>query len=85
MLEELREHGYRVSPGTLYPVLKRMEARGWLKSHADPKAGRRARRGYTITAAGRQVIAEVQRFLTELTGEVRPRSRRRPARPGSQD
>ena len=77
MLEELREHGYRVSPGTLYPVLKRMESRGWLRSHADPKAGRRARRDYRITAAGRQVIAEVQKFLAELTGEVRPRPRRR--------
>jgi PadR family transcriptional regulator PadR len=77
MLEELREHGYRVSPGTLYPVLKRMESRGWLRSHADPDAGRRARREYTITAAGRQVIAEVRRFLAELTSEVRPRSGRR--------
>ena len=29
MLEELREHGYRVSPGTLYPLLARMEKLGW--------------------------------------------------------
>jgi PadR family transcriptional regulator PadR len=77
MLEELREHGYRVSPGTLYPVLKRMESRGWLRSHADPAAGRRARREYRITAAGRRVMAEVQRFLAELKAEVRPPPRRR--------
>lgn len=73
MLEELREHGYRVSHGTLYPVLKRMETRGWLRSHADPKGGRRARREYVITAAGRHVMAEVHRFLAELKGEVEPR------------
>jgi hypothetical protein len=30
--EELRRHGYEISPGTLYPLLKRMETNGWLKS-----------------------------------------------------
>jgi len=32
MLGELRHHGYDVSPGTLYPLLKRMERFGWLTS-----------------------------------------------------
>ena len=32
MLEELAEHGHRLSPGTLYPILARMEKRGWLRS-----------------------------------------------------
>jgi PadR family transcriptional regulator PadR len=36
MLEELQEHGYRLSPGTLYPILSRMARRGWLRS-AEPK------------------------------------------------
>ena len=31
MMEELREHGYRVSPGTLYPMMARMTKIGWLK------------------------------------------------------
>src|SRR5690349_16186340 len=50
MLEELHHHGYRLSPGTLYPILARMERRGWLRSTA-PKAARDARI-YRITAAG---------------------------------
>jgi DNA-binding PadR family transcriptional regulator len=73
MLEELRQHGYTVSPGTLYPVLRRMEAHGWLKSRADADGGPRARRGYQLTPAGRRVLSIVSKFLTELTGEVRPR------------
>jgi PadR family transcriptional regulator PadR len=71
MLEELREHGYRVSPGTLYPVLRRMEARGWLRSRRDARRGRRARREYTLTPEGRAVLAVVRGFLGELTREVR--------------
>ena len=71
MLDELRHHGYTVSPGTLYPVLKRMEARGWLRSRADADGGPRARREYQLTPAGRRVLAVVAKFLRELTGEVR--------------
>ena len=79
MLEELREHGYRVSPGTLYPVLRRMEARGWLRSRRDASRGPRARREYTLATRGREVLDIVRGFLRELTGEAGHR-RRRPAR-----
>jgi DNA-binding PadR family transcriptional regulator len=43
MLQELREHGYEVSPGTLFPMLARMEKRGWLLCQQDQSGGRRAR------------------------------------------
>ena len=36
MIEELGEHGYRLSPGTLYPILHRLEDAGYLKSHREP-------------------------------------------------
>jgi len=39
MLDELRRHGYKLSPGTLYPMLERMEEYGWLKSGSDPCGG----------------------------------------------
>jgi PadR family transcriptional regulator len=82
MLDELREHGYRVSPGTLYPVLRRMETRGWLRSRRDADRGPRARREYTLTPKGREVLTIVEGFLRELTGEMlradtRPVRRRR--------
>ena len=39
MLEELHHHGYRLSPGTFYPILARMAERGWLRA-AEPKRRR---------------------------------------------
>lgn len=62
MLEELREHGYRVSPGTLYPLLGRMVRLGWLGRTQDGR--------YRLTAAGRRVLAEVRKRLRELQREV---------------
>jgi PadR family transcriptional regulator, regulatory protein PadR len=67
---ELRQHGYDVSGGTLYPLLARMEQRGWLRSRADPNGGRRARREYTLTRAGRNILAVVRRQIEELHSEV---------------
>ena len=70
MLHELREHGYHVSPGTLYPVLRRMESNGWLRCRVDKRAGPKARREYFLTAAGRVALKEVLAALQELKGEV---------------
>jgi PadR family transcriptional regulator PadR len=77
MLEELRRHGYEVSPGTLYPVLRRMTMRGWLRCEFDPRAGSRARRDYYLTARGRAVLQTALTFLAELRGEVMPSAARR--------
>ena len=78
MLEELRRHGYRLSPGTLYPVLARMAERGWLRS-TSPKGSRDAR-VYHITPAGSEVLNRLRASLGELQHEVTPvdppRSRR---------
>jgi len=71
MLEELREHGYRVSPGTLYPLLARMKTLGWLKSSNKP--GSRSRKEgslYRITPSGRRALKEVRAKLGELIREV---------------
>jgi PadR family transcriptional regulator, regulatory protein PadR len=80
MLEELAENGYRLSPGTLYPVLARMERNGWLASRAGRQAN--ARREYRLTRVGRGVLALVRGFLVELHRElVLERTGRSPARP----
>ncbi len=78
MLNELREHGYSVSPGTLYPLLRRMEATGWLRCRVAKKAGPKTRREYFLTTAGRAALAETQSYLKELRGEVLPRKGKRP-------
>ena|SRR5690242_11936962 len=69
MIEELRRHGYRVSPGTLYPMLHAMERRGYLKSKVQG-AGRRARRMYRATKKGRDALAFAKSRVRELFGEL---------------
>lgn len=77
MLEELGRHGYRVSPGTLYPLLARMEKLGWLAvSKADLRRLPGGARPYRATAAGRAALREVRSQLTELLAEAWPDSRK---------
>ena len=45
---------------SLYPLLYRMERRGWIRGRWVEKAGQRRRRYYSITAAGREIV-EAQR------------------------
>jgi DNA-binding PadR family transcriptional regulator len=68
MLEELHHHGYRLSPGTLYPILARMARRGWLRA-AEPKRSKAAR-VYRLTARGHEVLDQIRHALDELYGEV---------------
>jgi DNA-binding PadR family transcriptional regulator len=69
MLEELRAHGYRVSPGTLYPLLARMVRLGWLRASAAGK-GKAGVVKYSLSAEGRAALAEVRVRLDELRNEV---------------
>jgi DNA-binding PadR family transcriptional regulator len=70
MLDELRRHGYDISPGTLYPLLQRMERLGWLKGKTDPKGGKRARKDYRLTPTGRKMLEQVRERVRELYREV---------------
>jgi PadR family transcriptional regulator PadR len=70
MRNELRRHGYEISPGTLYPLLQRMERLGWLKATVERDGGKRARRDYRLTKEGEKVLDLVRARLRELYGEV---------------
>lgn len=69
LIEELRHHGYELSAGTLYPLLHGLERKGYLVSHEE-RNGRRARRIYTITEAGRRELTEARIKVKELFGEL---------------
>jgi transcriptional regulator len=74
LLRYERRHGYELSKliesrsdgvvqfqvSSLYPLLYRMEGRGWIRGRWVEKAGQRRRRYYSITPAGRTVV-EAQR------------------------
>jgi DNA-binding PadR family transcriptional regulator len=69
LLEELAEHGHRLSPGTLYPALARMEANGWIR-RSGKAAHARARQTFRITAEGRRLLEALRRDVTELYEEI---------------
>jgi DNA-binding PadR family transcriptional regulator len=69
LLEELAEHGHVLSPGTLYPALARMERNGWLR-RTGSAAHARARQTFRITPAGKRLLRELRREVTELYDEV---------------
>ena len=58
-LIELRSDGaLRFSAAALYPLLYRLEKRGWLEGRWIEKTGQRRRRYYRLTPGGRRVLAE---------------------------
>jgi DNA-binding PadR family transcriptional regulator len=69
MMDELAHHGYRIGPGTLYPLLHGLERTGLLKSTLRTVASR-SRRVYTITAAGRKALTRARAKVDELHHEL---------------
>jgi PadR family transcriptional regulator PadR len=69
MAEELARHGYKISPGTLYPILHGLEKRGYLKSEEE-RSGKSVRRLYEITASGRRALKTAKLRVRELFGEL---------------
>lgn len=69
IVKELARHGYRLGPGTIYPLLRSMERRGWLKTKIRVVDGRR-RILYSATRNG-QMALEIGRVrVRELYEEM---------------
>jgi PadR family transcriptional regulator PadR len=69
LIEELARHGYKLSPGTLYPTLHGMEEQGYLFSKKQVVEGK-VRRYYRITPQGAAALAEARQKVAELVGEI---------------
>jgi len=69
MIEELGRHGYKLSAGTLYPILHGLEERGYLVS-TEERVGGTIRRIYRATPAGAQVLTAAKLKVRELFGEL---------------
>ena len=76
MKEELEHHGYRIGPGTLYPLLHGLERFGLLTSRIDKVDGGR-RRVYRITPAGRRALEKAKEKVDELHHELHEKHPRR--------
>jgi DNA-binding PadR family transcriptional regulator len=69
MIEELGEHGYKVSPGTLYPILHEMEKDETLEVQ-DILVDGKIRKIYRTTKKGEEVLLMMKKFIRELSEEV---------------
>jgi len=80
LLDDQPRHGYDISRlieqrsagavtfrvGSLYPLLYRLEERGWIDGRWVEKAGQRRRRYYRLTKEGRGVLAAQRRGWQEF-------------------
>jgi PadR family transcriptional regulator, regulatory protein PadR len=69
MIEELERHGYKISAGTLYPILHALESKEYLTS-TEERSGSIARRVYRATPAGAKALGAAKLKVRELFGEL---------------
>ena len=70
MIEELKEHGYEISAGTLYPILHNLEKNGILNVQEKNVDGK-IRKYYSITSMGEDVLKEAREKAYELFKEIK--------------
>lgn len=69
MAEELARHGYRISPGTLYPLLHGLERKGYLRA-TEQRKGKSRRTVYRATPLGKKALEAAKSKVRELFGEL---------------
>ena len=69
MIEELGHHGYKLSPGTLYPILQRLEEDNYLEAYSE-NVGCKMRKYYMITPTGLDALDRIKEKMQELVKEV---------------
>lgn len=84
LIESRARHGYEIGKlieqrsdgalsfraASLYPLLYRLEKRGWIRGRWVEQAGQRRRRYYRLTAQGQKVLAEQRRAWEQFAGAV---------------
>jgi PadR family transcriptional regulator PadR len=69
MIEELARHGYRISPGTLYPILHGLEKKGYLRA-TKLRNGKSLRKIYQATPLGKKSLEAAKSKVRELFHEL---------------
>ena len=69
MMEELARHGYRISAGSLYPILHGLEKKGYLRTRVK-RNGKSLRKEYRATPLGRKALAAAKSKVRELFREL---------------
>jgi PadR family transcriptional regulator PadR len=84
LIEDQPRHGYEIAKliesrsggalrfhvTTLYPLLYRLEKRGWIQGRWVEKPGQRRRRYYRLTMAGGKILAEQRHNWREFAQAI---------------
>ncbi len=72
LLIDLQSYGFRdLSEGTVYPLLMRLEKKGWLKANFQPSPLGPSRKYFAITTLGEIALQEFLESWTDIDGSVR--------------
>lgn len=85
LVENRERHGYEIAKlierrsggrlsfqvPSLYPLLYRLEGRGWIQGRWIEKAGQRRRRYYRLTAEGRKMLAAQRQGWQQFVEAIR--------------
>lgn len=85
MMQELAHHGYRIGPGTLYPLLHGMVRGGLLRSSTSRRKNESRRKVYMITAEGRRALNKAMEKVDELHHELHEKRPRKMGETGNRD
>ena len=69
LVKKLNDNSIPMEANTLYPLMRRLESQGLLKSEWDTTESK-PRKYYQITAEGISVLEEIKKYWTEFTGHV---------------
>ncbi len=70
LVKKLQENGVPVEAGTLYPLMRRLEGQGLLKSEWET-SGAKPRKYYLTTQDGARVLAETKQHWAELAAQMK--------------
>ena len=71
LIESRSRGALRFNVASLYPLLYRLEKRGWIQGRWVEKAGQRRRRYYRLTSEGKSVLRARRRSWSEFVEAVR--------------
>lgn len=71
LIETKSEGALRFNVASLYPLLYRLEGRGWIEGRWIEKSGQRRRRYYRLTAEGRKALGAQRKGWREFAEAIR--------------
>ncbi|MFI5251980.1 MAG: PadR family transcriptional regulator [Bacteroidota bacterium] len=69
LIDELKRHGYEISPGTLYPIFHSLESDGLLRSRKQIVRGK-VRKYYRTTTKGKNTLRQAREKVQKLLNEI---------------